>query len=360
MGIPLRVLLVEDSEDDAFLLLRELQRGDYEVTFERIDTPTAMKAAMGVGGASLREASPTPIAGQKWDIVICDYSMPTFSAPAALKQVKESGLDLPFIIVSGTIGEDTAVAAMKAGAHDYIIKGNLARLIPAVARELREAQVRRERKQAEEQIKASLQEKEVLLKEIHHRVKNNLQIISSLLNLQAEYLKDNQALEVFKDSQNRIESMALIHEKLYQSQDLARINFADYIQDLVTNLFYSYNVNSNSITLKMKVEEVFLAIDAAIPCGLIINELISNSLKYAFPERELGEICIDFCSIEPNLFTLTISDNGVGLAQDFDFQATESLGLRLVKGLTQQLQGNIDFISDNGVKYKIQFSTKDF
>ncbi|MBD2562140.1 hypothetical protein H6G95_16250 [Nostoc linckia FACHB-391] len=249
---------------------------------------------------------------------------------------------------------------MKAGAHDYIIKGNLARLIPAVARELREAQVRRERKQAEEQIKASLQEKEVLLKEIHHRVKNNLQIISSLLNLQAEYLKDNQALEVFKDSQNRIESMALIHEKLYQSQDLARINFADYIQDLVTNLFYSYNVNSNTITLKMKVEEVFLAIDAAIPCGLIINELISNSLKYAFPERELGEICIDFCSIEPNLFTLTISDDGVGLAQDFDFQATESLGLRLVKGLTQQLQGNIDFISDNGVKYTIQFSTKDF
>ncbi|OYE04157.1 hypothetical protein CDG79_14815 [Nostoc sp. 'Peltigera membranacea cyanobiont' 232] len=247
---------------------------------------------------------------------------------------------------------------MKAGAHDYIIKGNLARLIPAVARELREAQVRRERKQAEEQIKASLQEKEVLLKEIHHRVKNNLQIISSLLNLQAEYLKDNQALEIFKDSQNRIESMALIHEKLYQSQDLARINFADYIQDLVTNLFYSYNVNSSAITLKMNVEEVFLVIDAAIPCGLMINELISNSLKYAFPQREPGEISIDFCSIEANLFLLTISDNGVGFAHDFDFQATESLGLRLVKGLTHQLQGNIDFINDNGVKYKIIFPAK--
>ncbi|MBD2729844.1 hypothetical protein H6G96_26880 [Nostoc sp. FACHB-892] len=247
---------------------------------------------------------------------------------------------------------------MKAGAHDYIIKGNLARLIPAVARELREAQVRRERKQAEEQIKASLQEKEVLLKEIHHRVKNNLQIISSLLNLQAEYLKDNQALEVFKDSQNRIESMALIHEKLYQSQDLARINFADYIQDLVTNLFYSYNVNSSAITLKMNVEEVFLAIDAAIPCGLIINELISNSLKYAFPEKQPGEIYIDFSSIEANLFTLTIGDNGVGFTQDFDFQGTESLGLRLVKGLTHQLRGNIDFSINNGVKYKIIFPNK--
>ncbi|MEH1831508.1 MAG: histidine kinase dimerization/phosphoacceptor domain -containing protein [Nostoc sp.] len=345
MGTPLRVLLVEDSEDDAFLVLRELQRSDYQVTFERIDTPTAMKAA---------------IAGQTWDIVICDYSMPTFSAPAALKQVKESGLDLPFIIVSGTIGEDTAVAAMKAGAHDYIIKGNLARLTPAVARELREAQVRQERKRAEEQIKASLQEKEVLLKEIHHRVKNNLQIISSLLNLQADYLKDNQALEVFKDSQNRIESMALIHEKLYQSQDLARINFANYIQDLVNNLFSSYNVSSSTITLKMNVEEVFLVIDAAIPCGLIINELISNSLKYAFPQGKPGEICIEFCSIEANLFTLIISDNGVGFTKKFDFQTTESLGLRLVKGLTHQLQGNIDFISQNGVKYKIIFPTKSF
>ncbi|MDZ8092118.1 MAG: histidine kinase dimerization/phosphoacceptor domain -containing protein [Nostoc sp. DedQUE05] len=343
MSVPLRVLLVEDSEDDALLLLRELQRGGYEVTFERIDTPTAMKAA---------------IKEQTWDIVICDYSMPTFSAPAALKQVKESGLDLPFIIVSGTIGEDTAVAAMKAGAHDYIIKGNLARLTPAVARELREALVRRERKQAEEQIKASLQEKEVLLKEIHHRVKNNLQIISSLLNLQAEYLKDNQALEVFKDSQNRIESMALIHEKLYQSQDLARINFADYVQDLVTNLFYSYNVNSSAITLKMNVEEVFLAIDAAIPCGLIINELISNSLKYAFPQTEGGEISIDFRFDGVNLYILAISDNGVGFAQDFDFHNTESLGLRLVKGLTHQLKGNIDFSSNNGVKYKIIFPTK--
>ncbi|MFN6480122.1 sensor histidine kinase [Nostoc sp. DedQUE07] len=343
MSVPLRVLLVEDSEDDALLLLRELQRGGYEVTFERIDTPTAMKAA---------------IKEQTWDIVICDYSMPTFSAPAALKQVKESGLDLPFIIVSGTIGEDTAVAAMKAGAHDYIIKGNLARLTPAVARELREALVRRERKQAEEQIKASLQEKEVLLKEIHHRVKNNLQIISSLLNLQAEYLKDNQALEVFKDSQNRIESMALIHEKLYQSQDLARINFADYIQDLVTNLFYSYNVNSSAITLKMNVEEVFLAIDAAIPCGLIINELISNSLKYAFPQTEGGEISIDFRFDGVNLYILAISDNGVGFAQNFDFHNTESLGLRLVKGLTHQLKGNIDFSSNNGVKYKIIFPTK--
>lgn len=213
-------------------------------------------------------------------------------------------------------------------------------------------------KRSEEQIKALLQEKEVLLQEIHHRLKNNLQILSSLLKLEAEYLKDNQAIQVFKDSQNRIQSMALIHDKLYQSKDLARINFADYIQDLVTNLFFSYNLNSSAINLKINVENVFLVSDAAIPCGLIINELISNSLKHAFHQRESGEICIDFCSFEANLFTLTISHDGVGFAKDFDFQTTESLGLRLVKGLTNQLKGNIDFSNHNGVEIKIIFSTK--
>ncbi len=201
MSIPLSVLLVEDSEDDAMLLLRKLEHSGYEPMFKRVDTAAGMNAALDQ---------------QMWDLVICDYSMPQFSAPAALKLLKQSGRDLPFIIVSGSIGEDIAVAAMKAGAHDYIIKGNLARLAPAIERELREAEVRLARRQAEEQIKASLAEKEALLKEIHHRVKNNLQIISSLLSLQADYLQDNQAIEIFKDSQNRIESMALIHEKLYQ------------------------------------------------------------------------------------------------------------------------------------------------
>lgn len=213
-------------------------------------------------------------------------------------------------------------------------------------------------KESEEQIKVLLQEKEVLLKETHHRLKNNLQILSSLLSLEAEYLKENRAIEVFKNSQNRIQSMALIHDKLYQSKDLVSINFAEYIQELITNLLNSYKLNSTAINLKIKVEDVFLVSDAAILCGLIINELISNSLKHAFNQRESGEICIEFCSLKANLFTLTISDNGVGFPKDFDFQTTESLGLRLIKGLTNQLRGNIDFSNNNGVKFKITFSTK--
>jgi two-component sensor histidine kinase len=331
MKIPLRLLIIEDSEDDALLLLRELRRGNYELTFTRVDTPEAMQEAL---------------EREKWDLIICDYSMPQFSAPAALELLQKSEYDLPFIIVSGTIGEDTAVAAMKSGAHDYIIKGKLARLIPAVERELREAKIRRERRKAQEQIKASLKEKEVLLKEIHHRVKNNLQIICSLLDLQAEHLTDTKVIEVFQESQNRIQSMALIHEKLYQSDDLATINFADYINELITNLCYSYEVHLDAISLKTNIEPIVLDIDTAIPCGLIVNELVSNSLKYAFPFGYRGELCIELHSVSEHEFILIVSDTGIGLPKDLDFKNTKSLGLQLVNSLTHQLNGSISLNRD--------------
>ncbi len=341
MSIPLRLLLIEDSEDDAMLLLRELKRGGYKPTFERVDTPTAMLTAL---------------SKQTWELIICDYCMPEFSAPLALKLLQETGLDLPFIIVSATIGEDTAVAAMKAGAHDYIIKGNLTRLVPAIERELREAEIRLARKQAEEQIKASLQEKEVLLKEIHHRVKNNLQIISSLLNLQAEYLSDKQAIEIFKNSHNRIETMALIHEKLYEAEDMAKINFADYVQELANNLFSAYAFNSNTLTLKLNVDDIFLDIDRAIPCGLIVNELVSNSLKHAFSDGESGETCVELHLINNNI-ALIVSDNGVGIPEDFSLENTKSLGLQLVDALTNQLEGSIELNRNKpGVEFKLTFA----
>lgn len=343
MSIPLRMLLVEDSEDDAVLLLRELRRGGYKPVYERVDTPVNMLAAL---------------SEERWELIICDHSMPDFSAPAALKLLQEKELDIPFIIVSASIGEDIAVAAMKAGAHDYIMKGNLARLVPAVKRELREAEGRFARRRAEEQIKASLQEKEVLLREIHHRVKNNLQIISSLLNLQAKYLKDEQVLEIFKNSQNRIESMALIHEQLYQSKNFAKIDFADYIRKLVSNLFSAYVVNSDTTKLQLNLEDIFIGIDVAIPCGLIINELLLNSLKYAFPEGKSGIIRVDFYLTEKEKFVLIVSDNGIGFPKDFDFKNTESLGLEIVNALANQLEGDIQLDTNNGVEFKIIFQNK--
>jgi PAS domain S-box-containing protein len=212
-----------------------------------------------------------------------------------------------------------------------------------------------ERKQAEEKIQASLVEKEVLLKEIYHRVKNNLQVISSILNLQSEYIKDQQDLEIFKQSQQRINSMALIHEKLYQSEDLAKINFSEYIQNLVASLFSYYEFSTDEISSIIDIDNIFIGLDTAIPCGLIVNELVSNSLKYAFPKGKSGEICVRLIAEYDNIFTLSVSDNGIGLPINFDLKKTTTLGLQLVESLTNQLSGYIKVVSNSGVDFRITF-----
>ncbi len=225
----------------------------------------------------------------------------------------------------------------------------------ARANEVLQAEIA-ERKRAEEQIKASLREKEVLLKEIHHRVKNNLQIISSLLYLQSKNIKDKETLEMFQDGQNRVRSMALVHERLYGSQDLARIDLAEYVRNLTSYLFRSYGVNTNVIALNISADDVFLGIDTAIPCGLIINELVSNCLKHAFPDGREGEIRIEFHSDGDNKFTLLASDNGVGFPKDLDFPDMESLGLQLVNMLVNQLEGTIEVDTSGGTAFKIRFT----
>lgn len=213
-----------------------------------------------------------------------------------------------------------------------------------------------DRKHSQEQIKASLLEKEVLLKEIYHRVKNNLQVISSLLNLQSAYIQDKHDLAIFQQSQQRIASIALIHEKLYQSQDLARINFREYTLDLVASLFTAYEVNEDAIAVNINIDEdVLLGLDTAIPCSLIIHELISNSLKYAFPAGRNGSICIELNRNHDNKFILIVSDDGIGLPSDFDFKKIASLGLQLVDALTYQLAGAIKITGENGVECQLTF-----
>jgi len=213
-----------------------------------------------------------------------------------------------------------------------------------------------EHKQAEDKIKASLKEKEVLLREIHHRVKNNMQVIISLLSLQYDKIKDKQSLEMFKESQDRIRSMSLIHEKLYQSGDLANIAFSGYVKDLVTRLVGSYGVNPERIELKIEVEDVSIGLDNAIPCGLIINELVSNSLKYAFPQEGKGEIKIALRSVNEDELELTVSDNGIGIPEDLDFENPESLGLDLVKTLAEHnLDAKIELDRKEGITFRILF-----
>lgn len=212
-----------------------------------------------------------------------------------------------------------------------------------------------EQRQAEAQIKTSLKEKEILLKEIHHRVKNNLQIIYSLLRLQQRSLKDPQAAASLLDSQNRIEAIALIHEKLYRAGNLARVDFADYISGVMSNLLSSYNTQSKNITLDIELGSILLDIDRAISCGMIINELVSNSLKYAFPSDEIGHIQVRFHTDEYFNVTLMVKDDGIGLAPDFNLSQTDSLGLQLVQDFVDQLKGTIQINCNNGTEFRIIF-----
>lgn len=213
-----------------------------------------------------------------------------------------------------------------------------------------------QRKQAEDKIQASLREKEVLLKEIHHRVKNNLQVISSLLKMQSRSITDPRILEIFQESQSRIHSMALIHEKLYQSEDLARINCAEYIHSLTSHLYRSYNVSPRNIQLEVKVPQISLSLDAALPCGLIINELVSNALKYAFPDKRSGKISIELALDLKNCYTLKVSDDGIGLPKNVDWENTRSLGLRLVRTLSQQLGATVALDLSHGTQFCLTFT----
>ena len=214
-----------------------------------------------------------------------------------------------------------------------------------------------ERKKLVEQLKVSLREKDILLKELYHRTKNNMQIISSLLNLQSLNIRDKQILQIFQETQNRIKSISLVHEKLYQSKDLSHVNLGDYVKDLAGALLRSYRTGTDKIFLKLEADSVLVSIDTVIPCGLIINELMTNILKYAFPDGNKGEIEITLhTKDDANEIELRISDNGIGLPRDFDFRRTSSLGLKLVTKLIEnELGGRMDVNTETGTEFIMMF-----
>lgn len=208
---------------------------------------------------------------------------------------------------------------------------------------------------ANERLTTSLEEKNVLLKEVHHRVKNNLQVISSLLNLQAGHIKDPVALQIFLESRNRVRSMALIHEKLYQSHDLSRIDVEDYLKALSSGLLAGFAGQGSSVRISVEVEKIMLPVDSAVPCGLIVNELVTNCFKYAFAPAAAGEIRIAMKRTDAANFRLSVSDNGIGFPGDVDFRNTESLGMQLVTTLAEQLDGTIVLKNGCGTTFEIDF-----
>ena len=212
-----------------------------------------------------------------------------------------------------------------------------------------------DRKHMEDKLKTSLKEKEILLKEIHHRVKNNLQVIISLLRLQAKQIIDKQTLSAFNESISRIYSMAMVHEKLYQSQNFSKIDLKNYVKPMIERLFYSYNV-SDRIKLKLQLQDISVDIDKAIPCGLILNELVSNVFKHAFPDKQSGAIIVQLLKINKNTCELVVEDNGVGISKELDFEKTDSLGLNLIRLLIDQINGTVKLYREDGTKFDITFT----
>jgi two-component sensor histidine kinase len=212
-----------------------------------------------------------------------------------------------------------------------------------------------ERTRAEEKLRAALAEKEVLLREIHHRVKNNLQVISSLLNLEAGRIQVEQGVEILRDSQNRIRAMALVHEHLYRSDNLSMIDFGSYVQMMVDQISHSHGATIRGITIRSDIDNIYLSIDVAIPCGLIINELVTNALEHAFPDGRHGTVQIEMKAQPDDNLVLAVSDDGIGVPDDFSFAQAGGLGMKLVDTLAKQLNGHIALDQTERTTFQIAF-----
>jgi len=338
-SLPYHILLIEDDEDDTLMfqeMLREVE--DFRFKLEVVDS-------LEKGIEILQRDS--------IDIVFLDLNLPESSGISTLKIFIEQEESLPIVVLTGIDDERLGIKAVQKGAQDYLIKGQVTgNLLTRVIR------YSIERKHTEEMIKTSLKEKEVLLKEIHHRVKNNLQVICSLLNLQSRYIVNKDDLKMFKESQDRIRSIALIHDRLYKSNDLAHIDFYEYIHSLANDLFRSYGMERERVSLEVNIKDFSIGLDLAIPCGLIINELLANALKYAFPQSYSGKakIGLFFHKTNKGEVKIIIEDNGIGMPKGFNIHKTESLGIFLVVILVEnQLNGKISLNRNQGTKYIINF-----
>lgn len=366
-----KILIVDDKEENLYALEKVLEKVDADI----------IKAFSGNDAliASLNH---------EFALAILDVQMPGMDGYELAEFIRaaEKTRHVPIIFMSAVYSDDYYVfKGYDAGGVDYMVKPyNPVVLLSKVSvflrlhrqhtellkhREHLEEQVEQrtvelqkeitERKQMEGRIRASLKEKEVLLKEVHHRVKNNMQVIVSMLNLQSRYVDDEQAIEAFRKSQDRIRAMALVHEKLYQTKDLARINFAEYTRDLTNYLLSAYGPAEGTIILKMDIEDLSLSIDTAVTCGMILNELITNSIKHAFPGGRAGEIFIELHSDNDNLI-LTARDNGAGIPENLDFRNTESLGLLLIDAFVEQLEGSMELNRKDGMEFKITFPMRKY
>jgi len=337
----IRVLLVEDDEDDYLITRAGLSKSEgivFDVTWTKTYA-TALEA----------------MKCNQHDVYLIDYRLDAHDGLELLREGIACGCEAPLILLTGTGDHAVDIEAMRVGAADYLIKGQIspAVLARSILHALERARILAALRKAETRLRASLREKEILLKEVHHRVKNNLQVIASLLRLQASTIADPALHELFRDSQNRVHAMVLIHEQLYQTPNLARVDFAAYLRELATRMLRSYTPQSAQVGLAFDADPgVVLDIDTAIPLGLILAELVSNGLKHAFPDGRTATLTVGLHADAASVI-LTVRDDGVGLPGSFDLPTAGSLGLQLVGDLTEQLGGTVTIDQRGGTALQI-------
>lgn len=299
------------------------------------------------------------------DMVITDINMPVMDGLEMVREIKQADPNAKIVVMSAYNVKENFIESINLGVDGYLMKPVEAKKLLSLIDEFAGITMmkweleskERKRKEAEEFLKKSLEEKEVLLREVHHRVKNNMQIISSILRMQSRTIDDPKLRNILQESQNRIHSMALIHENLYNNDTLANIKFSNYVQSLSGNIARTYANQKALVTFDFQIEDAYLPIDVAIPCGLIINELISNSFKYAFINRKQGVIGIQFTKQINGNYQLVIFDDGVGINQNLDISKTKSLGMKIIHKLVKQLDGELKTDFTNGTKFIFTFKT---
>ncbi len=337
-----QVLLVEDDEDD-YLITRAGLSNAEGIVFD-------------VTWIKTYDAALEAIKRNQHDVYLIDYRLDTHDGMELLREAIAFGCEAPLILLTGIGDHAVDIEAMRAGAADYLIKDQIsaALLARSIRHALQRTRILAALRMAETRLRASVREKEILLQEVHHRVKNNLQIIKSLLRLQAHAVGDPALHELFRDSQNRVHAMALVHEQLYRAHDLAHVDCAAYLRELASSVLRSYETQSARIALTCAIDGALaLEIDTAIPLGLILTELISNSLKHAFPDGRTGTLTVGLHTTADTL-TVTVCDDGVGLPAAVDLETTNSLGLQLVGDLTEQLGGAVTVDRQDGTAFHIR------
>ncbi|MGH9557717.1 MAG: sensor histidine kinase [Bryobacteraceae bacterium] len=342
----MKVVMIDDSQADR-RLFRFLLEDRLGSRLEFWEDGTAAK-----GLNTCRSVSP--------DCVLLDYKLPDMTGIEFLRQLQPNDPSEPpafaVVMLTGLADEQVAIDAMKAGAQDYLVKDRMTpeALHSAILKASEKVGLFRSLKRERDRLAASLVEKEVLLKEVHHRVKNNLQVIASLLRLQANAMESSMLAGALRESQNRVESMALIHEQLYEAENLREVDLAKHASLLLGNLFQSHGVDPARISGRVSVDPLPLGIDRAIPAGLILNELVSNALKHAFPGERRGSISIEGTSRAGEV-DLVVRDDGVGLPAGPP--RPHSLGLQIVQTLTRQLKGDLQIESHPGAgaAFRVRF-----